>query len=425
MPRYELWLTLPVGDHTLRVRATDAAASPLTSDPLSVTVTVQTPTPAAPFPYDRELPPVTWRIVLFDRNGRSLGVIDDCQQPKLSYVLNGVDSFSCALPLDHRNAGVCISAATHVKVWRTVRGQSADAAHPSFAGIVLPISEGSGNIFNITAFSPMKMLEARYVWAPLSYADKKGRATIDQSEIIHRLLDYTNARGDTGIIWGSAPATALRPRKYEVGQQISQAITDIVDTLGGVDLFPQYAHTENSPVLMRLSTLTARGSYRANARIDYYVGTKNAADATRQFTTDPGTFATFVGVVGQGETPVSANRWDDGAIGLYGVWERFESLSNATTAIEVQATADSILRQSKQPLQTIQPVLGVGEGPWYGRDYEVGDVIPVAARRGRMTYYQYQRVYEANLGRTDNMQETVELKLAADFDQVVQGVPTA
>jgi hypothetical protein len=422
VPQYELSLTLPAGTHTIAVRATDAAAQPLTSAPTQSQITVQRQ-PAPLISYTKTEPLVSWRIALFDRGGRGLGIIDDCQQPKLTFVLNGIDTFGCALPLNHRRASAVLSAASFVKVWRAAKGQVVDARYPSFAGIVLPVTEGSGNVFNLTAFSPLQMLQARYVWELLKYEDDKGRATIDQSEILRQLLAYTNARGNTGIAWGTSPATANRPRRYDIGQNIWEAYSDIITTLGGVDLIPTYLHTEGSAALMTLSTSTARGGFRQNARVDYYVGLNNAADSTRQFTAEPGTFANFVGLRGQGDTPVTAESFDDASIGVYGLWERFETVDSANTFDYLKALSDALLRQSKQPLETVQPVIGIGLSPIYGRDYEVGDVITTAARRGRMVYDRYQRVYQAELLRTDTLQEQVTLQVADDFDSVVPGVP--
>jgi hypothetical protein len=368
-------------------------------------------------------PRTTWHTELFNLGGDFIGILKP-NQPKLSFVFNGIDSYSWAMRLEDPLADEVQPLETIVKVWRRVGDQVVDSRYPSFAGIVGPISEGSGNVVNFTAYSPLWRLQSRFVWTRLEY-----KAT-DQSRIVWNLIDYTNTRagaggpGATGIILGTIPTSVDRDRAYDRGQNIWSAITDL-NGLGGFDLAPRYVHLAGQPQMLEFNTLPINGAYRPLARVDYHVGANNCDDMTRQIGVDPGVFATQVREEGQGDTgaapfvarPVAPDI--DPAILRYGLYERWDQADNVQDTVLLGDMADETLAQSATPLATVQPTISPVKPPYYGVDYLIGDMLPVAANRGRMRFNVPLRVYQADLSLTDNNLESVQLTMTRDLSETV------
>ncbi len=411
----------------------------------------------------RRLPTARWRIILFDRDGNTIGYVKTPVQPKMTFTLNGIDSVTFGVYLDDKIARALTPLATYVKVWRSVLGEQVDPERPIFAGKLAALDEdGQTNLATCTAFSPFYDLQFRYRWKYLGL-NKKGHKTWKVAkytgtapDIIWSLIDYTNNRataghpdaGDTHIVRADSPfhGTALMLaspyiKSYDT-TQIWQAITELItgitlpdSTFGGIDLIPEYVHTEGDPTLMVLDTGLCRGVYQPNAGLHYRIGRKNLINMARSFSTDTDKAATLIRATGQGgslmteqwadpaHSPAHGPGFDHDYLTREGLYEAALDMGDAFTYDYIKQYAlDSLLRR-KPPILTVKPELSPVEPPFYGLDFGLGDLLPVAARRGRMEFQSNLRVYGADVSLSNNGNESCTLTLAEDVDGVVE-IPT-
>jgi hypothetical protein len=365
--------------------------------------------------------------MLYDKKGNLLTPILRPLSPKMTFNLNGIDSCEFNLFLNDPISELLSELQTYVKVWRWMEGLTPDPGYPDFAGMVGPISEtGSSNTVGVTCWSPFFQLQSRFIFALQRFGyPKKTKDPVDQGEILMGLIDYTNNRGPTGIVRGAIDATVGRRRKYDKGQSIWTAITDMTTILGGVDLEPLYVHADGDPTLMQFGCGYARGVYNPDARLDYWVGAQNCNEMTRSSNVDQGEVATYVEEDGQGQGPVPFGfDLNDDEIGNgIGLWEEIISQPNVEDQVLLKAYATEELRLKSRPQKSITATVASTLPPWYNRDFGLGDVLPVAASRGRMRFQDYLRVYAVALQRDDNGMETTQLTLARDSSGVIQGVP--
>ena len=421
---------LAVGRHIFAVRGVygDGSRSPIAS----YAWTVQSP--ATPIPVRAGLtasPLVEWKMVLYDQNGTQIAPIEKFQNGKLTIDHNGIDGLSFDIFLDDRIAPMFSELSTYVKLWRTMEGYAPDPGFPDFAGVVGPINDqGQARTASIQCWSPFYNLQARLVFTLLKYGfPLKTQDAVDQGQILWALLSYTNARHTTHIEKGVIEPTVARRLKYDKGQVIWNAITDMTTLLGGVDIWPTYVHREGDPTLAKFNVGYVRGIFNPNARADYFTGTSNCVDMTRQSNVDIGNIATYIEEDGQGAASSTlvpfAFALDDNQIGSgVGLWEELDSNDNVSDEVLLQALANQQIQLKSRPTVTIQPTLSPVLPPWYRRHFDVGDVIPCAANRGRMRFEDNLRIFTAEMDLAPSGEETTTLTLAEDRQGVVQGVPS-
>jgi hypothetical protein len=391
-------------------------------------------TQATPAPVRRGVtvsPLVEWKMVLYDRTGNLLAPIERFMNGKLSIDHNGVDGLSFDIFLDDRIAPMFQELETYVKLWRTMEDYRPDPGFPDFAGVVGPIADqGSARTASIQCWSPFYNLQSRLVFALLKYGfPLKTTGAVDQGEILWNLIQYTNARHPSLIERGVVEHTVSRRMKYDKGQVIWSAIQDMTAILGGLDIWPTYVHRDGDPTLAKFNCGYVKGIYNPNARADYFTGTDNCTDMSRQSNIDIGSIGTYIEEDGQGSQISSlvpfAFAADFAQIGSgVGLWEILESQDNVSDEVLLQAIANQQLDLKRRPTITVQPTLSPVLPPWYRRNFEIGDVIPTAANRGRMRFEKPMRVFNAEMNLSVSGEETTTLTLAEDLQGVVQGVPT-
>lgn len=363
-----------------------------------------------------------WRFGFYDRwSGSQIGTVVEPKDPQLTFNLNGVDSGQVTLFSDDPILTKIAPLGTVVKVWRQAPGWTRDLGIPDLCGILGPVSAaGSSSTATLTFFSPSWMLAARFL-----YGDGPGVATpfADQTfnQIGAAMLAYTNARGPTHITWDAAyGGSVFTERAYPKGQQIWSAFTDLTQL--EMDLWPLYHHADGDTDLVRYVFTTVRGVYRPNARVDYKTGVQNCDDGSIDFTPEIGRFATFVHGEGDGGVP-EYGEFAVPQLDTIGLFERNESYSGVQTFALVQALVQDTLAQSKLLPGNFQPTLSAVNPPIYGRDFEVGDLLPCAGIWGNISFDGNLRCQQATLKRTDGGAEIVTLQLAPDYAEAVAVPP--
>lgn len=418
------------GQHIFSVRGVypDGSRSPTTSYVWLIQ------TQATPGPIRRGVavsPLVEWKMVLYDRTGNLLAPIERFQNPKFTVDHNGVDGLAFDIFLDDRIAPLFQELETYVKLWRTMGDYKPDPGFPDFAGVVGPINDqGAARTASIQCWSPFYGLQSRLVFALLKYGfPLKTTDAVDQGEILWNLIQYTNARQPSLIERGVIQHTVSRRMKYDKGQVVWSAIQDMTAILGGLDIWPTYVHQDGDPTLAKFNCGYVRGIYNPNARADYFTGTNNCTDMSRQSNVDIGTIGTYIEEDGQGSAISSlvpfafAADFDQISSGV-GLWEILESQDNVSDEVLLKAIANQQLDLKHKPTVTVQPTLSPVLPPWYRRNFDVGDVIPTAANRGRMRFEMPLRIFTAEMDLAPSGEETTTLTLAEDLQGVVQGVPT-
>jgi hypothetical protein len=368
---------------------------------------------------------IDWLLLLYTKEGHPLGPIIGARSRKWTVNLNGHDQLTFGLLLEHRMAPLIAPLETVVKLWRRVPGEPVRADQPDFAGIVGPTDEdGEGDLAQFTCYSHDWLLEDRYVWEHLlnGIPFKQKQHDQDQAQILINLLDYTNTRGATGIAEGSFTATVTRDREYDVGQNIWQAYTDIVSTLGGVDIVPQYLHQDGSPFHMRMGFRPVRGTYLQNVRFDYRTGQRNLANLRRRRPIEAGQAPhNFIGVKGQGDAHASpfAARFDDAAIDRFGLREKYVEEQNIQTVKALVAIAQSYVDAEKVLPEVYEATLSPAKPPYYGQ-FNVGDGVHLTGKRGSLQVDKDQRIYQAIMSVSDDTGlETAAITVGDDVDGLV------
>lgn len=355
-----------------------------------------------------------WRFGFYDRwTGARIGTVLEPKDPTVTFNLNGIDTATLTVFQDDPLLLRIAPLGTVVKLWRQVPDWTRDLRVPDLCGLLMPISaSGSAETVTLTFMAPSVQLQARFL-----YGDAPGVAApfADQTanQMLAAMLDYTNLRGATHITADAAyGGPVFTERAYPKGQQIWEAWTDL--TALEMDLWPVYHHADGDTDLVRYQLVPVRGIYRPNARVDYKTGAFNCDDATVNFSPAVGTLATFIHGEGDGGTP-EYEEFAVPEVDTIGLWERNESYSGVQTFDLVQALSQDTLAQAKLIPRDFQPTLSAVNPPVYGRDFEVGDLMPCAGVFGNVTFTGDLRCETATLSRSDGGAELVSMTLNPDY----------
>lgn len=375
---------------------------------------------------------VLWKIILYDRFGNPIGPIFQARNRKLTFKMNDVDQLDFSLPLTHPMAASIVPLKTVIKVWRSIsipldtRGYW-NPENPCFCGVVGPMDEeGSNDDFPVTAYAPLWRLQFRFIreltqigYLPPPAVLGVDYNLVDQSEIAAELIDYTNAFDFTGISRGDMETTVARGRSYDVRTQIWTSIQEMTGLTNGFDIHPRYVHlSDGDPTLMLFDTVDALGDPLPKVQFHYRVGRKNLTDMTRTF--DVSNFCTHVDVDGQGDgTVTSVSIEDSDLIDEYGLYERVEKLDNILDTSQLTDYGNAILDNYSIVQTTFNPVFTPRLGPFFGRDFNMGDSIVLVANYGRMNFSTMQRVYGMELDMDDQNAETCTITLARDSTDTI------
>jgi len=362
---------------------------------------------------------------------------------QLNFYLNGVDDCSFTLYLDDPAASHIIPTKTVVKVWRTVYGDDGitiiysdedDVGFPCFVGTVSStLKDGDANTMNVQCFSPLWRLQSRFhVRNHYLVNDQDTGDQYTGSGIIFKVIDLLNtafpATGDayTGIEQGTADwvdEPHIAPYFIAKGTNSWAIINDdIMARPNMADIFPQY-NDDSTDVLCILNTLQKRGDdISADIIFRYHTGTNDNCDnLTEEFSANPGEFANFLWVIGQGgpNSGKVAIAWDNTAgefssnnIGLYMKTVDKSEVKRVTALVPI---ATSELKQSKIPKGAYTVTINPYGGLIFNKDYKLGDIIHLLADKDALQVDKDQRIYQIGLSISDNNVEIASPIVANDF----------
>lgn len=257
------------------------------------------------------------------------------------------------------------------------------------------------------AADPWADLAARTLTADETYTAE------DAGAIAVASLATENARGTTGLAAGAVAASVQRTLTFQEGT----ARTDLVTQLSQLD---QGFGFSVDPVAGTPGTLAALNIYaqmvreqKPGVRFEFGAGTVANCTSFQEQITPPRNR-----VVAQGQPLSDGTRpqqvaEDTASQDEYGLWEYVVSLDTTDTAV-LLAHAQAELRPAPIPVYTMT---ASPSAPLLCLDYDVGDVVDIAIRHGRVDVAGPMRVDSATLHRRGSVWFTDSLTLV---DQGVQ-----
>jgi hypothetical protein len=409
-----------------------------------------------------------WRILLTDLNSNPIAEIsDDAIEPTYTQELNGIDVMTFSLNLESQAAYQITPMKTLVKMWRDVPGYTPfPDGLPQFCGVIGARTRNAGQrTASYTAYSPFWRLTFRYHVDAHDFSGATGKGVYlwnlhgagpaddellysgyDPTDIMWEMLDFTNnlvvyTGGDkSGVKTGGAkPAYStgtLYDARYSVGQNTWDLVQDIVQRPGYPDLNPTYIHTEGSQDLVWFNTTTKKGDDKSFS-LDYRTGNKNLDDITETVQVEPGEYANYVVIQGQGDKttgkfkPLTGDSGGDqsivradgvsggpaAAVGVtadliseYGLYMHFERAENATKNTTRVEYGQSLIKRLAYPPVSyeISPSSAL---TWaWPYEFQVGDSVLLNCARDSMQITNYRvRIMKVTIQRTPNKMEKVTL----------------
>jgi hypothetical protein len=397
----------------------------------------------------------TWTTKHYDLDGNLVATLAELTDRQLNFTLNGLDSFGATMYLDDDDAADIRRLYSVIKVWRDVadvpnsKSYTAPGDEPDFCGIVSYTSkDAEANTFSFKAFSPFWRLQSRFhlINHYLAINPDTGVA-FKQSELMWKLIDLINEafgaddpRG-TGIFLGTlSSATDISEAPYfvERGSNTYQHIFEtIMQQSQSPDIVPTYFHSNGDSDLVEFNTEEKRGSdLSATTKFQYGTGAKNCINVTEEESVEPGKFANYVWVIGQGgPNAYSVQGSDDfvphqrkltgtdsfDEIGVY--MANFDYPDTKSATIQNDVVNYEFQRAIKnQRVYTVE--LSPLWPPYYKTDFDVGDVVRIDVDKGAFVVTNVkQRIYEIGLAMSDNNVESCAVTLSEDFDGAVATTP--
>jgi hypothetical protein len=404
-----------------------------------------------------------WRIILTDLDSVPIAEIsDDAIQPSITEVHNGIDRGEFTLNLESQAAYQCIPVKTLIKIWRDVPGYTPfPSGLPNMVGI---ITSRQRNASNRTATynwqSPFWRLTLRNHVDAHDFTWETGRGVggidssnpsishggTDPTEIMWTMIDFTNqlvlyTMGDrTGIVEGGAAdyfgadPSVLVNMRYSVGQNTWDLIQDLVTLPGFPDLSPTYIHVEGSTDLVFFNTVVKKGEEKSFS-FDYRTGNKNLDDIVESTVAEPGEYANYVVVQGQGDKSTGWYDPDTGfsgpdqtiaradgtsvtstdlglpdLISEHGLYMHFERDENQTSQVGRAKRATFLLGRLAYPPNTYQITPTKAQTWAWPYEFRAGDTVSLSCDRDSMQLSGVRvRITEVTVKRTDNKMEEVSL----------------
>ncbi len=374
--------------------------------------------------------------------------IKHATERQLGLALNGVDQLNFTLFLDDPMALQLRRLHNVVKLWRTVLADDGSTIYedasgsPCFAGrVVNTVKDGDANTMTIAALSPLWNLQCHFhILNHYLKTNPNTSQLYTESELMWKLIDLVNNAFSIGIsgtgidlgTFSSGSEITVAPFFVQKGSNTWSNIFDgIMSRAGGVDIIPEYVHTDGDPTLMLFSTDEKRGAdISGSINLKYHVGTTdNLTNLVEEETPVPNEFANFVWAVGHGGTnsgkvakAENSNEDDDGyeTIGIYMRRADFDDEKDlgvsGPPATHLILDAQSELAQSRVPKTAYTASIAESASIYYGDDYSMGDVVMLNANKGALVVTnKKQRIYEVTLNNSDNNVEAVTAGIANDF----------
>jgi hypothetical protein len=154
----------------------------------------------------------------------------------------------------------------------------------------------------------------------------------------------------------------------------------------------------------------------------YRTGTNdNCENVSEDLEVNPGDFANFLWVVGQGgpNSGKVALAWDNDSgdfdsdsVGLY---MKVIDHSELKRLNHLQPIADAELKQSRFPKDALTVTLSPYGGLIFKNDFNIGDVVQVIADKNALQVNEKQRIYQIGLAMSDNNVEIASPLVSKDF----------
>jgi len=351
----------------------------------------------------------------------------------LTINLNGIDELGFSLYLDDPMAASIRPLTSFVKLWRSFSGYA--DSDPCFSGIVTQrILRGEAGIVDYRVFSPLWRLQSRFhILNHYLNINTETSELYTQSWLMWKFIDLVNEAfgvqaGFTGIAQGSFSwfeDPIVAPYFQSRGSNTWSIIfDDLMSRDGSPDIIPDYVHSDNDPTLMLFSTAESRGIDRsASLGFNYRTGTANLDDITETEIVVPGEYANYVWIVGHGgpnsgKIAMAENNSTSGYgyknIGIY--MKRIDLQDFKLFDSKMKAVATAELNQSIVPKASYEIQVAAAGNVYYGRDFDVGDVVSLNANKGALQLSgKKQRIYTATMSNSENNIETCVPLLADDF----------
>lgn len=396
-----------------------------------------------------------WGIVLYDIGGSPIADLSQAAfNETLTRELNGIDTFSWEMHLDAMETSQVAAITRLVRVWRD--------GTLMFAGVVGPVTRSAAaRTASFTAFSPLWRLQHRYHIDPHDFTYITGRGQLnpafptdpyqggtDPSEIMWTMIEFTSqvvgysGGDDAGIVKGSLAQYAfidnlelgppLLGKRYSRGQNTWDLIQDIIQAPGMPDLDCSYIDGGSS--MLEFNTVAKKGS-PAGVSFDYRTGAKNLDDLVETTNVEPGSFANYIAVQGQGDTdaqqtivradgvtqPIPRSggmSWTPpDLISSHGLYMRFEKLEEAVEkdGLNARALGQHLLRTGMYPPVYYDPVLSPAVvWDWPG-SFDIGDTVTINCARDGMSFSVGQRISQVTCKRGADGAETFGVTLFTDL----------
>lgn len=249
------------------------------------------------------------------------------------------------------------------------------------------------------AASYEQLLASRYLHIATTYTDE------EQAQIVWQLIQYTQglSQGALGITAGTLDSVAstitgdvtiTRIRHYDVEDEIGKLIWDLSNVINGFDWWIDAD--------LKVNVVTPRRTRAIATPLEYQ---SNVKKLSRRSTS--GTYRNFVSTRGDDSTEwVSLLK-----AGSSGRWEMSRVYNDVREQATVADKAAQLLDDLGDPRASF--VATLSPGAWGTElDLELGDVLPLRARRGRLSITDLPvRVMEISISATPDGGEEVTLGL--------------
>lgn len=347
---------------------------------------------------------VTYRIVVKDRNGVSIGEFDTFRELTFSKNLNGYGACSFEVPIDNLKAKTLIVPRRYsIEVYRRVDDE--------YEGTLVWAGEQALRKGTLNNSNDNWVMVQCYDWLEQLYhrftADEVVYTLIDAGLIAWDLIDTTQSDsggfGDMGITEGSIPATVLRDRTY-YNQNIGEAIVNLCNVINGFDF-----EITNTKVF---NVYAVKGTDLSESVI-FEFG-RNVTEMTIvEDSINMANRAIVLGETSDTEEMARIERNNTAFQNLYGLREATLSEMNVSDSDSLSDKGDALLRKYQLPLLSLDMSILSSSTPNI-TDFSLGDLIRIVAKKGLYDINKEYRVFGWELKQGTSNEEKLKLILG-DF----------
>lgn len=349
---------------------------------------------------------ITYRIVVKDSNGVSLGEFTTFRSLAFGKNLNNYGSCSFEVPIDDNKAKSLIVPRRYtIEVYRRLdddpEGDLVWAGEQALRKGHL--SSSNDNWVMVQCFDWFEQLYQRITAKEVQYDG------IDAGQIAWDLIDTTqndpSGFGDLGITEGSIPVSINRDRSY-YNQNIGEAIVNLANVINGFDF-----EITNTKVF---NTYAVKGTDKSSSVI-FEFG-KNITDV--DITEDSIHMVNRSIVLGEASDTNELTRVDRNNAAFQNTYKLRESTTSEMQVSDVNTLSDkgdAVLRKYQLPLLTLDMTLLAGSSPSI-LDFSLGDLITIIIKKGLYDINSGYRVFGWEIQQGNSNEEKLKLILG-DFTE--------